>query len=44
MKSPPIQYTDSQARKLTEEFIAEHAVGGVAAKPGGKVKKQSKRK
>jgi myo-inositol-1-phosphate synthase len=44
MKSPPIQYTDSHARKLTEEFIVAHAVGGAAAKSGGKAKKQSKRK
>jgi myo-inositol-1-phosphate synthase len=23
MKSPPVQYTDDEARRLTEEFIAE---------------------
>ncbi|HEX9057335.1 MAG TPA: inositol-3-phosphate synthase [Ktedonobacterales bacterium] len=32
MKSPPVQYTDEQARLLVEEFIAEY--GG---KPAGKV-------
>jgi len=44
MKSPPIQYTDSQARKLTEDFIAGNAAEGTAKKSEGKAKKQSKQK
>ena len=44
MKSPPVQYTDSQARKLTEDFIAGNTGEGQAMKPGGKEKKQSKQK
>jgi len=32
-KSPPVQYTDDEARRMTEEFIA--AYGGGGAKPKG---------
>ncbi len=32
MKSPAIQYTDEQARLMTEEFIREFANGGQGAK------------
>jgi len=32
MKSPPIQYTDEQARLMTEEFIREYAHHGRSAK------------
>ena len=32
MKSPAIQYTDEQARMMTEEFIREYADGGTAVK------------
>jgi myo-inositol-1-phosphate synthase len=31
MKSPPIQYTDEQARLMVEEFIAQHAGKAAAA-------------
>jgi myo-inositol-1-phosphate synthase len=34
MKSPAIQYTDEQARMMTEEFIREYGNGGTAAKTG----------
>ncbi len=34
MKSPPVQYTDDEARKLTEEFIKKY--GKKAAKPAPK--------
>jgi myo-inositol-1-phosphate synthase len=44
MKSPPIQYTDSQARKLTEDFISGGPAEVPAAQSGTKAKKQSKRK
>jgi hypothetical protein len=30
MKSPPRQYTDNDARRLTEEFIAANARGSLA--------------
>ncbi len=32
MKSPPVQYTDDEARKLTEEFIAANALTAEAPK------------
>ncbi|MGZ3639389.1 MAG: hypothetical protein ACXVCX_16290, partial [Ktedonobacterales bacterium] len=32
MKSPAIQYTDEQARLLTEAFIREYGNGGLGAK------------
>jgi hypothetical protein len=32
MKSPAIQYTDEQARLMTEEFIREYAHGGQGLK------------
>ena len=44
MKSPPVQYTDSQALKLTEDFIAGGKEEVPAAKSGGKTKKQRKQK
>jgi len=44
MKSPPVQYTDSQARKLTEDFIAAVKEGVSATKSGGKTRKQRKKK
>jgi len=34
MKSPPVQYTDDEARNLVEQFIAESAKVGVAKQPG----------
>jgi len=34
MKSPPIQYTDDEARNLVEQFIIESAKVGVAKQPG----------
>jgi len=43
MKSPPIQYTDDEARKLTEDFIAGQSEGRPAAE-GGKTGKRRKRK
>ena len=44
MKSPPVQYTDSQALKLTEDFIAGGKEEGSATKSGGKTRKQRKQK
>ena len=44
MKSPPVQFTDSHARKLTDDFIVENAGEGTAKKSGGKAKKQGKQK
>ncbi|MBM3156837.1 MAG: inositol-3-phosphate synthase [Chloroflexi bacterium] len=44
MKSPPVQYTDSQARKLTEDFISGSGAEVIQAKPESKAKKQGKRK
>jgi myo-inositol-1-phosphate synthase len=44
MKSPPVQYTDSQALKLTEDFIAGGKEEVPATKSGGKTKKQRKQK
>jgi len=38
MKSPPIQYTDEQARLMTEEFIREFGNGGQGAKTDQAVK------
>jgi myo-inositol-1-phosphate synthase len=35
MKSPPVQYTDEQARLMVEQFIAEHALGAEATAPQG---------
>jgi myo-inositol-1-phosphate synthase len=34
MKSPPVQYTDDEARRLTEEFIKKYA--RKSAKPARK--------
>jgi myo-inositol-1-phosphate synthase len=34
MKSPPVQYTDEQARLMVEEFIAEHALKPSGARAG----------
>ncbi|MBA7469134.1 Inositol-3-phosphate synthase [subsurface metagenome] len=34
MKSPPVQYTDDEARNLVEQFIIESAKVGVAKQPG----------
>jgi len=34
MKSPPIQYTDDEARRLVEEFIAESPESKPSAQPG----------
>jgi myo-inositol-1-phosphate synthase len=42
MKSPPVQYTDSQARKLTEDFISGSPAGVSPALPGVKEKKKRK--
>jgi len=44
MKSPPVQYTDDQARKLTEDFIAGSSAEVSPPQSGSKAKKQSKRK
>ena len=44
MKSPPVQYTDSQALKLTEDFIAGGKEEAPATKSGGKTRKQRKQK
>jgi myo-inositol-1-phosphate synthase len=44
MKSPPVQYTDSQALKLTEDFIAGGKEEVSATKSGGKTRKQRKQK
>ena len=44
MKSPPVQYTDSQALKLTEDFIADVKEEGSAKESGGKTRKQRKQK
>ena len=44
MKSPPVQYTDSQALKLTEDFIAGGKEEVPATKSGAKTKKQRKQK
>ena len=44
MKSPPVQYTDNQARQLTEDFIAGGKEDASATKSGGKTRKQRKQK
>jgi myo-inositol-1-phosphate synthase len=44
MKSPPVQYTDSQARKLTEDFIAGVKEEGSVKESGGKARRQRKQK
>lgn len=44
MKSPPVQYTDSQALKLTEDFIAGNTTVCEAKESGGRAKRQRKQK
>ena len=44
MKSPPVQYTDSQAFKLTEDFIAGGKEEVSETKSAGKTRKQRKQK
>jgi myo-inositol-1-phosphate synthase len=44
MKSPPVQYTDSQARQLTEDFIAGGREEVSETKSVGKTRKQRKQK
>ncbi len=44
MKSPPVQYTDEEARKATAEFIAGSLAEGPATTAGGTVIKRRKRK
>jgi len=44
MKSPPVQYTDSQALQLTEEFIAGNTTVCEAKESGGRAKRQKKQK
>ena len=44
MKSPPVQYTDSQALKLTEDFIAGGKEEVSETKSAGKTRKQRKQK
>jgi myo-inositol-1-phosphate synthase len=34
MKSPPIQYTDDEARRIVEEFITDTEQGGPVEQPG----------
>jgi len=43
MKSPPVQYTDEEARKATEEFIAGSQAAAPRTTAGGRVIKQRKR-
>ena len=43
MKSPPIQYTDDEARKLTEDFIAGNSTGKATRAAGSTGKKRQKR-
>ena len=38
-KSPPVQFTDDEARKMTEEFIKKYAVGAKAGKKAAPKKK-----
>ena len=38
-KSPPVQFTDDEARKMTEEFIKKYAVGAKTAKKAAPQKK-----
>jgi myo-inositol-1-phosphate synthase len=42
MKSPPRQYTDTEARDLTERFIRRYGKKGRAAKPARKAKAKTK--
>ena len=42
MKSPPIQYTDDEARKMVEEFIAVNSQPAVEEKPPVKKREVSK--
>jgi len=44
MKSPPVQYTDEEARILTEDFIAGGKGGGTKVSGGGRTVKKRKRK
>ena len=44
MKSPPVQYTDEEARKATEEFIAGGVAEGSATTAGGTVIGKAKKK
>jgi myo-inositol-1-phosphate synthase len=44
MKSPPVQYTDEEARKATEEFIAGGLAEGSATTAGGAVIQKAKKK
>ena len=44
MKAPPVQYTDEEARRATEEFIAGSQAAGSRSAAGGTVTKQRKRK
>ena len=43
-KSPPVQFTDDEARKLTEEFIQKNAVKPTRAKAKPKAKAKAKAK
>jgi myo-inositol-1-phosphate synthase len=45
-KSPPVQHTDDEARRATEEYIARHAKDGAspAAKPAKKSAESPKSK
>jgi hypothetical protein len=36
MKSPPVQYTDNEARRMVEEYIAEQPECKPAEKPENK--------
>ena len=42
MKSPPRQYTDTEARAMTEQFIRRYGKKGRAAKPAKKAKPKAK--
>jgi len=42
MKSPPIQYTDEEARRLTEDFIVGDQAGNSIPRAGIKGKKPRK--
>jgi myo-inositol-1-phosphate synthase len=43
-KSPPVQYTDEQARVMVEEFIQKYSKKRVKKTPSGAKKKVSTRK
>jgi myo-inositol-1-phosphate synthase len=43
MKSPPIQYTDDEARRLTEEFIAASKTSAEGPRPGAGAPKRRKK-